>query len=56
LNNGLPPGPIANPSASAINAAINPEPSDFLFFRGDCRSDGYHNFAVTFEDHLANGC
>lgn len=56
LNFGLPPSPIANPSLSAIRAAIFPENSDFLFFRADCRSDGYHDFAVTYEAHLANGC
>jgi UPF0755 protein len=53
---GLPPGPIANPSLSAIEAVINPEPSDFFFFRADCRTDGYHEFARTFEEHVANGC
>lgn len=55
-NLGLPPGPIASPSLSAIQAATYPAQSDFFFFRADCRSDGYHDFAVTFEEHLANGC
>ncbi len=54
LNNGLPPGPISNPGISAIQAVIYPTQSDFLFFRADCRSDGYHSFARTFEEHLAN--
>jgi len=53
---GLPPGPITNPSLSAIRAAIFPEVSNFFYFRADCRSDGYHDFAVTYEAHLANGC
>lgn len=56
LNTGLPPGPIANPSLSAIQAAINPEPSPYYFFRAECDGSGYHRFAVTFEEHLANGC
>ncbi len=56
LNFGLPPGPIANPSRDAILASIYPEPSDFLYFRADCRDDGYHEFARTYEEHLQNGC
>lgn len=56
LNTGLPPGPIANPGVSAIRAAVYPTESDFYFFRADCRTDGYHDFGRTFEEHLANGC
>lgn len=56
INFGLPPGPIASPGLPAIRAAANPEPSDYYFFRADCRSDGYHDFGRTFEEHLANGC
>jgi UPF0755 protein len=55
-NLGLPPGPIASPSLSAIQAAVYPAQSEFLYFRADCRSDGYHDFAITFDEHLANGC
>jgi UPF0755 protein len=53
---GLPPGPIASPSLSAIRAAVYPAESTYLYFRADCRPDGYHNFATTYEEHLANGC
>jgi UPF0755 protein len=56
LNDGLPPGPIANPGLSAIRAAVYPAESDYYYFRADCRSDGYHDFATTFEEHMANGC
>ncbi len=56
LNVGLPPGPIANPGLDAIRAAVYPAESDFLYFRADCRDDGYHDFARTFEEHVANGC
>jgi UPF0755 protein len=56
LNEGLPPGPIASPGLAAIQAAVYPEASDFYFFRADCRTDGYHEFARTFEEHVANGC
>lgn len=56
LNDDLPPGPIANPGIVAIQAAVYPATSDFYFFRADCRSDGYHDFARTFQEHVANGC
>jgi UPF0755 protein len=56
LNFGLPPGPIANPGLDAIRAAVYPTETEFLYFRADCRDDGYHDFARTFEEHVANGC
>ncbi len=56
LNIGLPPGPIANPSLSAIEAVVYAEAHGYYFFRADCRDDGYHDFAVTYEEHVANGC
>ncbi len=56
LNYGLPPGPIANPGLDAIVAAANPAASDYLYFQADCSGSGYHNFAQTFEQHLANSC
>jgi UPF0755 protein len=56
LNAGLPPGPIANPGLAAINAALSPTESPYFFFRAACDGSGYHNFAVTFEEHVANGC
>jgi UPF0755 protein len=56
LNFGLPPGPIANPGISAIRAAVDPEESPYYFFRAACNGSGYHTFAITFEEHLANEC
>ncbi len=53
---GLPPGPIANPGISAIRAAIEPAESPYYYFRARCTQDGYHNFARTFAEHLANAC
>lgn len=55
-NQGLPPGPIANPDLFSLAAVVNPEETGYFFFRADCRSDGYHDFAVTYEEHLNNGC
>ena len=45
LNAGLPPGPIASPSASALEAALYPASTDFLYYvRNPDRNDGAHNF------------
>lgn len=55
LVGGLPPGPIANPSLTAIQAALEPAQSDFLYFRAACGGTGYHVFAYTFDEHVANG-
>lgn len=56
LNGGFPPGPIDNPGIQAIQAAVYPATSNYYFFRADCRTDGYHDFAETFDEHIANGC
>ncbi|MEO8395785.1 MAG: endolytic transglycosylase MltG, partial [Chloroflexota bacterium] len=56
LNFGLPPGPIANPGLAAILSAAHPLASDFLYFQADCSGNGYHRFAKTFAEHLANSC
>ncbi|MCS6839094.1 MAG: endolytic transglycosylase MltG, partial [Bdellovibrionaceae bacterium] len=47
---GLPPGPIGNPGAAALRAAVQPEPSNFLYFVS--RNDGTHVFSVTYQEHL----
>ncbi len=52
-NQGLPPGPISNPGAEAIEAAIYPENNDYFYFLS--RSDnGETVFAKTYEEHLRN--
>jgi UPF0755 protein len=48
-NFGLPPGPIASPSALGIDAALNPEAHDFMFFVA--RADGSHIFTRTLDEH-----
>ncbi|HEU5239898.1 MAG TPA: endolytic transglycosylase MltG [Pyrinomonadaceae bacterium] len=42
---GLPPGPVGNPGASSIDAALNPARTDYLYYvRDPARNDGAHNF------------
>ncbi|HZW49959.1 MAG TPA: endolytic transglycosylase MltG [Bacillota bacterium] len=47
---GLPPGPVANPSAAAIEAVLYPEISDYYYFVAD--TDGTHHFSKTYEEHM----
>lgn len=49
---GLPKGPIANPSRAAIEAVLNPQKTEALFFVAD--GTGGHVFANTLEEHNAN--
>ncbi len=55
-NDGLPPGPIANPGLNSIRAVANPAQTDYLYYRALCDGTGRHAFAVTYEQHLANAC
>ncbi len=55
-NQGLPPGPIANPGLSSIQAVLKPQTTPYLYFRASCNGDGTHKFAVTFQEQQANGC
>ena len=49
---GLPPTPIANPGKLAIEAALNPDATDYIFFVAD--GTGGHAFAETLDAHNEN--
>ena len=49
---GLPPTAIGNPGKQAIEAAVNPEATEFLYFVAD--GTGGHVFAKTLKEHNAN--
>lgn len=48
---GLPAGPICNPGEKALQAALLPEKSDYLYFVS--KNDGTHHFSSTFQEHDA---
>jgi UPF0755 protein len=49
LNKGLPPGPIGNPGSDAVQAAMSPAKTDFLYFVA--RQDGTHQFSNNLFEH-----
>jgi UPF0755 protein len=55
VHNGLPPGPIAAPGAVALNAALHPAESEYLYFRLVDSAAGRHYFSKTFDDHIRAG-
>ncbi len=52
LKAGIPPTPIANPGAKAIEAVMNPAKTDYLFYITD--SNGINHYAKTNDEHEAN--
>ncbi len=49
---GLPPGPIANPGKSSLQAAMQPATTKFYYFVSD--GNGHHHFSSTLEEHNRN--
>ncbi len=54
LHPGLPPGPIANPGLSSIEAVLKPTQHDYLYFVATPDGSGAHVFAKTFEEQQQN--
>lgn len=46
---GLPPGPIASPGLSSINAVLNPGQHNFYYYVA--KPDGSHKFSKTLQEH-----
>ncbi|MEJ2594686.1 MAG: endolytic transglycosylase MltG [bacterium] len=53
-NMGLPPGPICIPSIASIDAVLNYEKHDFMYFCARADLSGYHAFAETNAQHRRN--
>ena len=53
-NTGLPPGLIAMPDISAIDAVLNYEKHKYFYFAADAKKPGFHKFAKTLAQHNLN--
>ena len=51
---GLPPGPIACPPKSCLEAVLRPDTHSYLYFCADPSFNGTHRFASTYTEHLNN--
>nr|WP_298001252.1 endolytic transglycosylase MltG [uncultured Flavobacterium sp.] len=51
---GIPKGLIAMPDVSSIDAVLNPEKHNYIYFCASVERMGYHEFATTLEEHAKN--
>ena len=55
LHPGLPPGPVANPGAKSLRAAMEPAKTDYLYFvAAGANAQGKSSFSATLEEHQRN--
>lgn len=50
---GFPPGPVGSPGRTALQAALAPEETSYLFFTSNLDGTGTHTFTKTYEEHLS---
>ena len=48
---GLPPGPISNPGAASLAAALHPASTNYLYFVAKGDGSGSHQFSATLTEH-----
>ncbi len=51
---GLPPAPINVPPKACLDAVLNPDKHNYLYFCASPAFDGTHNFATTYSAHQKN--
>lgn len=51
---GLPPAPICLPNISAIDAVLNPDTHEYVFFCADPDRPGYHSYTNSYSEHERN--
>lgn len=54
VHTGLPPGPIAMPDISAVDAVLNPEKHNYIYFCASVERFGYHEFTASYIEHMQN--
>ena len=53
INKGLIPGPITNPGLNSINAALNPDSTNYHYYVLDTKAEErQHHFSETYEQHV----
>ena len=50
----MPPGPITTPHKNAIDAVLNYQHHNYLYFCADASFNGRHRFATNLSEHMAN--
>lgn len=54
MYSGLPPGPICLPDLNTVDAVLNYQKHDYLYFCASPEMNGTHVFAKTYNQHLVN--